>query len=264
MNPCRPGMPIQVTPRKREYCPFTREAAARVAKEFGIEEGQETLFKLVTGMSETYERYRLMPDYQQRKDALKKLRKAVHEVARVAAKHQRALEFPLEMTLLPRLLGELLTYEGIEKLLGRRVTRRPLPPAKASWDDYDERTRLDRSIHASRAGPKLLISLLGEMRSAIDQPLASGPPHKGGHPIKHLYRHAIAMELAMHYHWFFEEYPTTAPTGQFARFCVAVLNELECDTTGFEKTLPDILDDAATNFVPNYSPRSRRRISSRK
>jgi hypothetical protein len=158
----------------------------------------------------------------------------------------------------------LLTYEGIEKLLGRRVTRRPLPPAKASWDDYDERTRLDRSIHASRAGPKLLISLLGEMRSAIDQPLASGPPHKGGHPIKHLYRHAIAMELAMHYHWFFEEYPTTAPTGQFARFCVAVLNELECDTTGFEKTLPDILDDAATNFVPNYSPRSRRRISSRK
>jgi hypothetical protein len=264
LNTRQHGKPTQISLRKREYRPFTRAAAVRVCKAVGIRGKEDVLFKLVSGMTETYERFRLTPDHQQRKQALEELHKAIWEVARVAARHERALENRLEITLLLGRLGELLTYEGIEKLLGRFVPRGAMFPEKAGWDDHDELTRLNRSSQAAQAGPKLLVALFNEMRSALDQPLARVQPSKGGRRIKRPFRHVVAMELATHWQLFFDERPTTAGTGDFAEFCLAVFDELECDTTGFNDTLPDIFDDAATIFAPFRGPRTRRKARSNK
>lgn len=259
----RTGNSNQADAREKEYRPFTQEAAARVTEEFGIEGKEDTLFKLVTETTHNYERYRRSPDHHQRKEALDNLRNAVGQAARVATKYERTLVDSLEMNLLRR-LGELLTYEGIEKLLGHYVGRQPVPPAERIWEDYEERTKLDRSIHAARAGPKLLVELFKEMESAIGD-LHTAPKSKGGRPIKHLYRHLVAADLARHYHWLFDDKrPTSTNDGHFAKFCLAVFYELECNTTGFEASLPDILDDASTHLMPYRGPRSRRKAAARK
>ena len=62
-------MSTPITASNREYRPLTEEAAARVAKQFGIADHAGALFKLVTDATDSYEKYRLMPDLQQTKDA---------------------------------------------------------------------------------------------------------------------------------------------------------------------------------------------------
>jgi hypothetical protein len=103
----------------------------------------------------------------------------------------------------------------------------------------------------------LLISLLKLMQSAIDEPLLAPP--KGGRPAKHPYRHWIAVSLTLEYDWFFDERPTTTSTGNFATFCLAIFDEMECDATGFVDTLTDIADDAESYFAPNRNKRTRRK-----
>ena len=234
---------MQINALKREYRPFTREAAARVAKEFGLAGNEHVLLKIITRATQSYERYRLMPDYHQRKDGLQKLSKAVRDVAMVAAKHQRELELPLHATLLRR-LGELLTYEAIEKLLGSYVARQPIPARERKWEDHHEQTRLDRSILASEAGPKLLVALFREMQSAIDDTLADVPRSKAGRRTKHLYRQFIITVLAEDYEWFFDKRPTSTAKSNFSNFCRAILEELGCELRGFEKAIPVALKKA--------------------
>ncbi len=236
----------------REYRPFTPEAAARVAKQFGIVDYEGALFQLVTGATDSYEKYRLMPDLQQRKSALEKLSTALGDLVSVAAKHQRELEPSLWLTLLPR-LGELLTYQGIEELLNERVARGLTPAAMAGREATEEQTRLNRSVTASEAGPKLFTALLKEMQLAIDDALKFARQNQGGRPPKHLLRHTVISVLGRYYSWFFDKYPTSSATGHFAKFCCAVLQELECDLGGVERAIPCILKRARLLRAQNIS-----------
>jgi hypothetical protein len=56
-------------PRTREYQDFTPEAAARIAEEFKVIDHTDVIFKNVAQATETYKRYRKLPDYHQTKDA---------------------------------------------------------------------------------------------------------------------------------------------------------------------------------------------------
>jgi hypothetical protein len=67
---------VPLTP---EYRPFTREAATRIAKQFGIVDNKEVLFDLVKMTTTSYERYRADPNYRQKKNALEKLSKALRK-----------------------------------------------------------------------------------------------------------------------------------------------------------------------------------------
>ena len=240
--------------RTKEYRPFTKVTAASVAKKFKIQGKEEILFDLVTRATQHYEQFLLKPDYQQQKSARSKLNTALGKTVMVIEKNRRALEQQPQLTALLQGLGEILTYEGLEKLLGRRIGRNTLPAPRPGRNE--EVHRLYKASHASRAGPELLISLFNLMKSTIDQPLIAPP--KGGRPIKHLFRHWIAVQLAMNYDQFFDTWPTTAPTGRFAKFCLAVLEAMVCETDGFVDSLPDIADDSHSHFAPNRNKRTRR------
>jgi hypothetical protein len=81
------------------------EAAARIAEEFKVIDHTDVIFKNVAQATETYKRYRKLPDYHQTKDALEKFEKSLREVAKLGAKHKRTLEQPL--------FGTLLRYSGV-------------------------------------------------------------------------------------------------------------------------------------------------------
>ena len=211
-------------------------------KEFGISEQREVLFNIVTAMTQTYERFKLRPDEQQMKQALSKLSAAIDNAASIARRHSRQLQSPLEGSLL-RVLGELLTYEALERLTGKRLVRTSPIATRFQPADPDEHSRMERSFLAAQAGPRLLVALLEQMKRSIDGTLVRAKANAGGRPTKHLYRHMIMYELARNHEWFFGKHPTTAPTGHYARFCKAVLDELECDTTGFERAVPRVLKD---------------------
>jgi hypothetical protein len=228
---------MKPTLKKPEYRPFTKDAAFRIAKDFEFVGQEDTLFRLITRATESYQRYRLLPSFEHTKDALEKLRKGLGDSAKIAAKQKRVLESPLYGTLL-RQLGELLTYEGIEKLGGRRIFKFGGLPGDVLPEDLDELTRLDRSICAAEAGPKLLVSLLNEMHAAVQVSLASMAPQRRGRRIKHFFRQAMIAEFARTYEWLFEKRPTSTPHGRFSDFCRAILQEMECDLTGLEKAIP--------------------------
>ena len=65
----------------------------------------------------------------------------------------------------------------------------------------------------------------------------------------------IMYELAHNHAWFFGKPPTSTTTGHYARFCRAVLEELNCDTTGFEKAVPRVLKDLG--IFPKRRPSAR-------
>lgn len=222
-------------PTNRSYCPFTLEAAARVANQFEIADQADNLLKLVTGVAANYEKFLLMPDMSQQKDALEKLSKALGRAATVAIKHQRALEDALDGSLL-RGLGELLTYRGIERLIGP-VARPVIKETFIGGDDYEKHSELDRSATAAGAGPKLLIALLQEMKSNTDEVLMRGRRNQGGREPKNLFRMSLIEELAKHYSWFFDRPPTSSATGPFANLCRALLSELGLDQVGLEKAI---------------------------
>lgn len=234
-------MPKPIAVADQNYHPFTPEAAVRVAKQFGISGHADDLFKLVTRATESYEKFLLMPNLQQKKDALEKLSKAVRAVAVIATRHEKALELPLYDTLLRR-LGELLTYQGIERLLDKPVPRKPIPMSMVGGDGYDEQTEFDRSAAASEAGPKLLIALLREMQIATDDALKFARQDTGGRPPKHLLRHSLIYELAKRYHWLFGKPPTSSPTGQFAAFCRVIFEVLQYEEKGLEKAIQNIFE----------------------
>lgn len=109
-------MPSSAKATTKGYRPITLEGATRVAVQFGTPHS-EALFKVVAGVTESYEKFLLMPDMAQQKHALDRLSKALERTATVVVKRQRALEDTLHGSLL-RGLGELLTYRGIERLIG--------------------------------------------------------------------------------------------------------------------------------------------------
>jgi len=246
-------MPKLTAAANEKYLPFTRDAAVRVARQFGIADQADALFKLIILTTENYERYRLMPDYHQRKDALQKLRSAVSEVALVAAKHERALELSLHGTLLRR-LGELLSYGGIRGLLDSPMPGRPWCPEEEGWEDFPEKSRLDRSVEASQAGPKLLIGLFREMLAELDDALKGFPTHTGGKPTKYPYREVIIAALGWDFRQLFGKRPTSTGTGKFAKFCKAVLQELEVELDGFEDALPKAMKKGG--LLPKKKPTS--------
>ena len=233
---------MQIDANSAEYRPFTEEGSARVAKAFGIFDWRDVLFKIVSGMTKSYERYLLLPDDQQMKDALSKLSAAIGEAASITRLNGRPLQPPLEGSLLRR-LGELLTYEALEELTGKAVVRTQPVATRFETPDPDANSRIDRSVFAAQAGPQLLVALFDHMKQAVDDTIAKGRKNAGGRPTKHLYRHMIMYELARNHEWFFGKPPTSTTTGHYARFCKAVLEELECDTTGFEKAVPRVLKD---------------------
>jgi hypothetical protein len=235
---------------KPEYRPFTPEAAAQFVKQFKIAEREaklfkidpneraamytDELFKLVTRTTDNYEHYRKrqrLADYHQRKDALRALARKLRGLESFIARKSTVLEFVIDDPLL-RLLGELLTYEALEWLLGKHVRRGPC--AGATGDTHDEQTRLDRSLIAVEAGPPLLDALIGQMHSAAQTSLARMPSDKGGKPTPHVLRQVMIAELAQHYEWFFGKPPTTTVTGKFGRFCYAILQEMCIDLTGIK------------------------------
>jgi len=231
---------MQVDKRSAEYRPFTREGAARVAKAFEISEQREVLFDIVTAMTQNYERFKLRPDGHQMKQALSKLAAAIDNAASITRRHSRQLRSPLESSPL-RLLGELLTYEALERLTGKRLIRTHRNATR--FQSEDEHSRSERSFLAAQAGPRLLVALLEQMKQAVDETLVRIKSNAGGRPTKHLYRHMIMYELAQNHQWLFGKYPTSTATGHYARFCKAVLEELSCDTTGLEKAVPRVLKD---------------------
>lgn len=225
-------MPGAIT---RAYRPFTMEAAKRIAAVFEISPHSEALFKVVTGATESYEKFLLMPDMSQQKVALEKLSKALGRASTVAIKHQRALEDPLDGSLV-RGLGELLTYRGIERLTGP-VARPVVRETFTTGDDYEKRSEFDRSATAAGAGPRLLIALLQDMKGHTDQILMRGRQDRGGREPKDLLRTSLIDELARHYSWFFDSPPTSSATGSFTNLCRAILDELGLDQTGLEKAI---------------------------
>ena len=231
---------MQLDAHHGEYRPLTEAGAARVTKEFGIEEQAHVLFKIVSAMTQSYERYKLTPNDQQMKDALSKLSAAIGEAASITRRHRRQLQPPLEGSLL-RQLGELLTYEALEKLTGKPVVRTGFVAMRFQPPDPDEQSRIDRSFFAVEAGLQLLVALFEQMKQAVDDTIEKGRTNVGGRPIKHLHRRMIMYELARQHKWFFDKPPTSGTTGHFARFCRAVLDELRCDMTGFNKAVPQAL-----------------------
>ena len=233
---------MQVDAHSAEYRPFTKEGAARVAKEFEISEQRDVLFNIVGAMTQSYERYKQLPDHRQMKDALSDLSAAIAEVASIARQYDRQLRPPLEGSVL-RLLGELLTYEALERLTGRTLSKTHPVATRFQPADPDANSLIERSVFAAQAGPSLLIALLEQLKGSIDDMLDKGKEDAGGRPTKHLYRHMIMYELARNHAWFFGKAPTSTTTGHYARFCKAVLEELECDMTGFYQALPRVLND---------------------
>jgi hypothetical protein len=89
-------------PAKPEYRSFTHEAAARVAKEFGVAEHAKVIFATVTRATDAYKRFRLRPDYNRVRNALEALAKPLRQATHAATKHQTTLEQALYGTLLRR------------------------------------------------------------------------------------------------------------------------------------------------------------------
>ncbi|HJU06231.1 MAG TPA: hypothetical protein VJ692_13865 [Nitrospiraceae bacterium] len=235
--------------RAREYELFTQRAASRITKQFGISERGSALAELIVRTTRNYEDHLLHPKYHQRKDALEKLRQALHAMEKLIAKRERALEPPLFDTLLPK-LGELLSEEGLEKLTGIAVPRPSIAPI--TWTqqlDADEQRQLNREVQASRAGPKLLATFLREMRLAVDVSLAKIPKHKGGRPVKHGFRNVLIAVLAWDYHQFFDDRPTSSPEGQFHKLCRAVCEEMNIEEVGLSKAVAAVLKKIG--FIPS-------------
>jgi hypothetical protein len=122
---------MPVTP---EYRSLTREAAARVAKEFGVAEHAEVIFTTVTRATDAYKRFRLRPDYSRARNALEALAKPLRQVTRAATKYKATPAQALYGTLLRR-WGELLTANAIYELSGKHVV---IPPHIRAISDPDE------------------------------------------------------------------------------------------------------------------------------
>jgi hypothetical protein len=225
-------------PRTPEYRPFKPEAAARIAKKFGVIEHEDVIYKRVAHATETYARYRNLPDYNHTKDALEKLERSLREIAKLVAKHKRTLKQPLFGTLL-RYVGEVLTYEAIEELTGQPARKWSFFRYKVDTENYDQQTKLERSILAAEAGPTIIVSIFQEMQARVQTSLISVKRAGGrGRRIKHLFRLFLIIELAELYEWLFEKRPTSTAQGDFSRFCVAVLEEMDFDLTGIEAAIP--------------------------
>jgi hypothetical protein len=225
---------------KPVYRPFTREAATRVAKEFGVGEHVDVIFKTVAGATDAYKRFRLRPNYDQVRNALEGLAKPLRQTTRAATKYQNTLAQALYGTLLRR-LGDLLTDEAIYELSGKYVDIPPHVRAIADPDDLKARVRLYRSVAASQAGGKLLVPFFEEILKHVERSLIQlGPPARGRRK-KHLSRLYLVMELAKLYEWLFERRPTSTTNGKFSRFCHAILHEMQFDMTGIEDAIAEAL-----------------------
>jgi hypothetical protein len=227
-------------PRKSEYRPFTQAAAAQIAKEFDVTEHAGVIFKRVTGAANAYKRFRSRPNYQQVRNALEELAKPLRQATRAATKYRATLAKALHGTLLRR-WGELFTDEAIYELSGEYVDIPPHVRAISDPDDFKTRVRLYRSVAASQAGGKLLVPFFQEMLTQVEHSLTQlGPPARGRR-IKHLFRLYLIMELAELYEWLFELRPTSTANGKFTKFCLAILDEMQFDTSGVEDAIADAL-----------------------
>jgi hypothetical protein len=240
-----------------EYRPLSRGGAENVAKQFAVIEKADAIFERVSHATESYRKYRLLPDYSQTKNALQMLSKSFSELQAFVAARERTLEPRLYGSLL-RMLGEDLTYGALKRLIGERHVR--VPWGKVEIEEYDDRTKLDRSGIAAEAGPILLVSFFRQMQSSVEASLASLPSRRRGRQLKHLFRRYLIIELADLYVWLFDEFPTSTMRTQkskvrlFSEFCSAILTEMKIDLTGIKDDI-----DAGLRQAGYLRPRSPKR-----
>jgi hypothetical protein len=206
---------------------LTEQACARIAKEFGIEHKQGTLFKLLKNIQQRYQRHLASPDRHQRKDALEKLSKGLGDAVYVVSHRPKHLAEPLYNGIL-QVIGELSSKEGLEWLLGHSLRF----PRDVSYE---------RINVALQVGPDLFLSLLKALREPVEKTLEIYRVGGKGRPRKHFYRDFIAQELGRNYHLFFGKAPMLSRTGHFARFSNRILEELGCDLQGYERSFPPLL-----------------------
>lgn len=224
----------------REYRSFTRKAATRVAKDFDVAKYAEVIFSTVVRATDAHERFRLRPDYYRVRNALEALATPLRKATRAATKYQDTLAQALFGTLLRR-WGELLSADAIYELSGKHVIIPPHVRAISDPDEFEARARLYRSSAAAQAGVKLLVPFFKEMLKGVEDSLRQlGPPARGRR-LKHLFRLYLIMELARLYEWLFERRPTSTTHGNFTKFCLAILQEMQFDLTGVEDQIAEAL-----------------------
>lgn len=227
-------------PARPEYRSFTQEAATRVAKEFEVAEHAEVIFSTVKRATDAHKHFRIRPDYNRNRHALEALAKSLHQATHVVTKYQTTLAQALYGTL-SRRLGELLTGEAVYELSGKQVIVPPHVRAISDPDEFEACARLYRSGTAAEAGAKLLVPFFEELLKQVEDSLKiMGPPARGRR-LKHLFRLYLIMELARLYEWLFERRPTSTTHGNFTKFCLAILHEMQFDLTGVEDQIAEAL-----------------------
>jgi|SRR5215213_7189875 len=206
---------------------LTERAAARITKEFKIPEKQRELFGLVANCKRRYETYLRTKDYHQRKQILEQVSKSFGNAAIAAAKLRHSFD-DLASDRMLYITGSLLSKKGLEQLIGHSLT---LP--RESSEALGEVAR--------QVGPNLIVFLLDALRQPVDEALALYRLHTGGRPRKNFYRDFVIQELGRNYSRLFGELPRNSRTGRFARFCAAVLEELQCELEGYDRTFPVLL-----------------------
>jgi hypothetical protein len=182
-----------LVPRKPEYRPLTREAAAQIAQDFGVSEHADVIFTRVTGATDAQKRFLIRPNADQVRNALEELAKPLRRATRAATKHQTTLAKALYVTLL-KSWGELLTADAIYELSGAYVIIPPHVQAISDRDEFEAQARLHRSIAAAQAGGKLLVPFFEEMLKQVEDSLRQLGPPASGRRLKHLFRLCLIMD----------------------------------------------------------------------
>lgn len=222
---------------------LSQEACFRIAKEFGIQDKQQELFNLLVNVKKRYDRYLLDKDHHQRKHVLEQISRGLGDTSAAAAKLPQRLDDPTTDGIL-WLVANLLSGQGLQKLL--------VTPLQLSRDTSDARAEVARQI-----GPKLIVFLLDALRQPVEESLALYRLHKGGRPRQHLYRDFVIQQLGRNYQRLFGKLPTTSRTGHFARFCAAVLEELQCELEGLDRNFPALLKPIGVLKKSAAHPRQR-------
>jgi hypothetical protein len=243
--------------QKPEYRNLTRAAARRIANHFAISDQADVIFMDVTRAAQAFDQFRSLPDYSYTRETLQDLSKKLEDLRILIDSRARVLKPRLHGYLL-RKLGEDLTYGALQRLVGEKHVLMPF--GLVEIEEYDERTKLDRSGIAARAGPQLLVSFIGEMRERVEASLAAMPSKTPGRPIKHLFRRHLISQLAELYVWLFDEVPTSTMWSKrskrrlFSEFCMGILVEMQIDVTGLRDDI-----DAGLREAGYLGPRSSRR-----
>jgi hypothetical protein len=211
----------------KENTQLSEEAAARIANKFEIPEKRHELSDLIANCNRRYQAHLREKDHHQRKQVLEQVSESLIDMAEAAAKLPQRFADPDTDRIL-WVAGSLLSRQGLQTLIGASLK---LP--RESSDALGEVAR--------QVGPDLLVSLSNALRQPVDEILDIYRLHKGGRPRQHFYRDFVIQELGRNYQRFFGKLPTHSRTGHFARFCGAVLEELQLELKGYDRTFPALL-----------------------